>query len=119
MRLLQGASQLVSESDEEEEACLQTRSHTDSSEDMAPHINEVCLHQACAAQSSCIVAELETIRDNYTKGRDQFQIKVQRKAHTRCMQLWPGRQCLDLPSQCSLDPEGLICMAPLSMCLHG
>ncbi|KAK9865403.1 hypothetical protein WJX84_007229 [Apatococcus fuscideae] len=72
----QGASQLVSESDEEEEACLQTRSHTDSSEDMAPHINEVCLHQACAAQSSCIVAELETIRDNYTKGRDQFQIKA-------------------------------------------
>ena len=75
---LQGLSQvfLDSGSESEQGEAIATGSHSDIDNEMTPSVNAVCSHEACNAQTTCIVAELETIRDNYTKGRDQFQIKV-------------------------------------------
>lgn len=76
---LQGSSQMLldSDSDSEQVQASEDCCHSDSSDDTPTHpVNTVCSHESCQAQETCIVAELETVRDNYTKGRDQFQIKV-------------------------------------------
>lgn len=82
---------LDSGSESEQGEAMATGSHSDSGDEMTPSVNAVCSHEACKAQTTCIVAELETIRDNYTKGRDQFQIKVR---HPRCISQSVGASLL-------------------------
>ncbi len=99
---LQGDHEIMPNSDSEgaESVATERQNGSDSGGENVANVNHICQHEACAAQTTCMIAELETIRNNYTKGRDQFQIKVSflpcmEKRHTILSQFCMRRSTLN------------------------